>query len=186
MKKFVSLRLKSAGFTLIELLVVVLIIGILAAIALPQYEKSVKKARAARMRSIMNDYRRSLQRYYQLNRTFPIGFDRLDIQLPCTPDGLVCNGSDFTFVIQDVTGSGLGNDAPNLWAFINSMANRPNALCCGLTDHFTIRYYPTGTGNTEVPLTGGGFVCISWNRDCEIAGFTKPFPGMEGVWHLEP
>ncbi len=74
------------GFTLIELLVVVLIIGILAAIALPQYTKAVERSRMAEAVQVLGDLATAQQVYYMQHSEFAASKDALnqngDIQLP--------------------------------------------------------------------------------------------------------
>ena len=71
------------GFTLIELLVVVLIIGILSAVALPQYQKAVEKSRVAEAVLMLN----SIYKAYQVCRLSNehsecLDFENLDIGFP--------------------------------------------------------------------------------------------------------
>ncbi len=67
------------GFTLIELLVVVLIIGILAAVAVPQYQKAVIRARIARVLPMLKSIQEAQERFYMQNGHYTDNKEDLDI-----------------------------------------------------------------------------------------------------------
>ena len=71
------------GFTLIELLVVVLIIGILAAVALPQYELAVEKARASEAFVLLRALKTGEDAYWLAHGNSQVPeLSDLDIDLP--------------------------------------------------------------------------------------------------------
>ena len=101
------------GYTLIELLVVVLIIGILASVALPQYQKAVEKARMTEAITLVRAIANANQSYYMANGVWAEHnqLDLLDIEIPgsdtmsrkqtkyfvYSPNG---NGNDFIATAQ--------------------------------------------------------------------------------------
>ena len=70
------------AFTLIELLVVVLIIGILAAVALPQYQKAVEKSKGVQALALLKTLGEAANVYYLANGTWPTKFEQLDVDIP--------------------------------------------------------------------------------------------------------
>ncbi len=70
------------AFTLIELLVAVLIIGILSAIALPQYQKAVEKARFSQALTLLSSMAEAAEIYLMTNGEWPQKLGDLSISLP--------------------------------------------------------------------------------------------------------
>ncbi len=90
------------GFTLIELLVVVLIIGILSAVALPQYTTAVEKSRSAEALTLMSSIAGAAERYRLQKDSWPGGneFAKLDVEIPKRKTDSQYGGKNFIMTFE--------------------------------------------------------------------------------------
>jgi prepilin-type N-terminal cleavage/methylation domain-containing protein len=96
-------RKKRKGFTLLELVIVVIIIGILIALAIPNFIRAVERSRWHAAASILSTIRSAQLRYYAQYRAYSSSMTNLDMTIANTPDWTVNDPAGSSGEVASVT-----------------------------------------------------------------------------------
>ncbi|WP_454764641.1 type IV pilin protein [Cupriavidus campinensis] len=101
-------RRRTRGFTLIELMITVMVLGILSAIAIPQYQQYVAKARRTEAKAALARVQGAQERYFTVNNkyeTSPAALGLLACGATTTGSADTCNSSSYTITIAALAGN---------------------------------------------------------------------------------
>ena len=153
------------GFTLIELLVVVLILGILAAMAMPQYFKAVERSRMTEAVSLMSNIAQAQQRkYLQINK-YTTAYTGLDV----SPKG--ATGSDYETKGSTGNGFKISLSAATAYNTGNVVATRHAGSSGDLQYNYVLsRYYANSGTSCRGENENGKALCADF---CGVDAYTK-------------
>lgn len=156
------------GFTLIELLVVVLIIGILSSVALPQYQKAVKKTRLMRLAPLVKAMANAEDAYYLANGRYTPFSSELDISWPEGTLKGAANDDGFLRLSDGTTVDLLGGTS--------YLTNGANAFVAATVKDGTAYYqYLEHSSYPGVRLCkGDAALCKSFGGEALAGGWTIP------------
>ena len=132
------------GFTLLELMVVVLIIGILSAVALPQYQRAVSKAKTVEATTTVKTIMDAVAIYATAYRECPTRLDVLDIKIagiePAAPQKAV--GKYWNYALGNIDGKACYVDLQSINQSVNVAVRR-------------VYIYKTGASGVPTALARG-------------------------------